>query len=151
MSLEESFADLAKSNNTLAAANNKLADAMIQYGGVMKALAESDPGKVISIAAAIGETKADDKPKGKPGPKAKAKEEPAAKEDDGLGGDDDGLGAEEEAAKEYTLDDVKAALVALKKKDEGALKKVWTKFGVSSLGQIDKGKYGDVMKYVGSL
>jgi hypothetical protein len=151
MSLEESFAQLAKSNEKLAESNNALAAAMGQYGGVMKALAESDPGKVITIGANVAGAQAEgEKTKGKPGPKAKST---PAKEDDGLGGgdDDDGLGGEEEAAKEYTLDDVKAALVALKKKDGGALKKVWGKFGVTSLGSIDKSKYGEVMKYVGSL
>lgn len=143
MSLEDSI-------KTFAEAANNLASAMNNYAGVMQAISKADPDKIIT--ANVTAPAVADKPAGKPG--RKPKEEPAAskKEDDGLGGDeDDGLGGEEEAAKDYTADDVKAALVALKGKNPEALKKVWNKFGVTSLGQLDKSKYGEVMKYVGSL
>lgn len=136
---------------SLEQSTQNLADAMNRYAAVIEKISNSDPNNVIYVrvveAGAAAPAADAEKPKSKPGPKPKVKEEPAG---DGLDGDD-GLGGEEEAAKTYTNDEVKAALVALKKKDEGALKKVWSKFGVTSLNQIPAEKYGDVMKFVGSL
>ena len=133
------------------------AKAMVRYAEVIEKISNSNPENIIAIkiveasagGAAAGETKAPDAEKGK-GSRKKKEETKADDGDDGLGGgDDDGLGGDEPAEKTYTMEEVRAELLALKGKGLD-LKTVWTKFGVASLANLDKKDYAKAVEFAKS-
>lgn len=140
MTIEASLAALAESNLTLAAAMNNYAAVMTKYAGITVSNVASAPGDAAPAAA--------EPTKGKRRTKAEiAADEAAAKAAAASpAAEDADPFAEDEPTKEYTLEDVRAHVMALSKQDREAALGVLKKVGAETISKIEPKSFEKVIE-----